>query len=112
MTLLAPVGKSHHSIIVFDIIAQDETLAEKSKGKFYLLNKGNYESMRGEIIEQKWNELFEDKSVNQCWKLFTDRLLELQNKYIPAKEFVIGSKSCKKTTVYCSGENKEQETGI
>ena len=96
MTLLAPVGKSHHSVIIFDIIAQVETVEQKSKGKFYLMNRGDYKSMREELKERDWIDMFENKPVDQCWKLFTDELLHLQNKFIPAKEFFIGSKPCKK----------------
>ena len=54
--LLSPLGKSDHSVILFDFICETETNAPQIKSMF---QKGDYTKMAKLINEVKWEELYD-----------------------------------------------------
>jgi len=87
-----PIGKSHHSVISFDIKIAAETVKITDRGKFYFMDKGEYESIRKHVGSVDWNLLLNDKSVDECWNEITEMLLKLRDRFIPSKNFSSGTK--------------------
>ncbi len=50
----------------------------KRKTERYAYHKGDYEAIRKEMNDVKWEELLQDKDVETAWKV-----QELMEKYIP-----------------------------
>jgi len=86
-----PVGKSHHVVLTFDIplVSEDD---ERLRGKFYFMDKGNYQLINDELNDVNWSAAFDGKSVDECWSLLHGKLVELQDSHIPSKVFTSGPK--------------------
>ena len=80
-----PVGKSHHSVICFNL---NVTLTHKFKESVrkFKLDKGDYKGMREHINAIDWDVVMdEDKSLNEWGALLTDSLDNAKVLYIPQK---------------------------
>lgn len=62
-----------------------ETIKITDRGKFYFMNKGEYESIRKHIGSVDWNLLLNNKTVAGCWNKITEMLLKLGDRFIPSK---------------------------
>lgn len=84
---LSPLGKSDHSVLSFTFDCYSE---RKANSKRYTYDAVDYTILRQFLSTNDWsNELQENingKSVNQSWKLFKDKILELRNRFVPLKE--------------------------
>lgn len=86
MEYQSPIRKSDHSVLGFHYncyaIQQDKQF-EKT-----LYDKGDYEGMQSELDDTDWGDLiggYDD--INDMWKVFTDRLHELECKYVPKRKY-------------------------
>ena len=91
---LAPLGKSHHDIITFECQVD---LQEKPNptGKKFLMDKGDYDSIRKDVDDIDWADKLKDRNVDESWEFISDKLIELKDKYIPCKKFFSQNKTKK-----------------
>ena len=83
---LAPLGKSDHSLIVFDF----HCYLEYSKPKVrYQYEKGSYDDARNFIRSSSWLDEFKTlatkKNIDSMWKNLTKKVLEIRSKFVPKK---------------------------
>ena len=78
---LAPIGKSHHSLLNFNFCCY--TKSTKSRVDKYRYDKGNDKEMREMMTSRNWNEDFRDKSTEQCWAILEESIRNASNKHIP-----------------------------
>ena len=83
----APLGKSDHSVITFDFHCYLDFTTQKDK---YSFDKGDYESMRSELINSKWKEDYtkidSDASVEDKWASLKAMLSKLRDIYVPKQK--------------------------
>jgi endonuclease/exonuclease/phosphatase family metal-dependent hydrolase len=80
----APVGKSHHGVVTFHLnVATPEVTTKPAS---YCFDKGDYGKMSQEIQDMDWNLEFENKSVEQNWGLFMEKVKVSQDKWIPRRK--------------------------
>jgi len=80
----SPLGKSDHSLINFNFncyIQQENT--ERVK---YYYDKADFSGMKTEIFTVDWANELEDKDINEQWTIFKERLLSIQDKYVPKRK--------------------------
>ena len=84
LTYLAPLGKSDHSVLSFAFNCYFEPEAAAKK---YNYHKADFAAMKQYLVNSDWivdfNERAENASVNYCWSMLRDKLLELRNLYVP-----------------------------
>ena len=80
-----PLGKSDHIVLTFDYCCQLEVLVATYTR--YLYDKGDYESMNDELLNEEWKVLFQDLNISAVWEVFHSKLLYLMNKCIPSVNF-------------------------
>ena len=84
---LAPLGKSDHSVIVFDF----HCYLDYSKPKVsFQYSKGNYNDMREFLSASNWLTNFKSlaakgDNVELLWRNIKERLLEMRDKFVPRK---------------------------
>ena len=65
---------------------EEEGKDKTTSRKIYLLNKGNYDTIRNEFNAVDWNTvLHEQMSVEESWNAIEGKILELKEKYIPQR---------------------------
>lgn len=80
----SPLGKSDHSLITFNFncYIQQENM-ERTK---YYYDKANFQGMRNELSTFDWENEMQNKDVNEKWSVFKERLLSIQDKYVPKRK--------------------------
>ena len=79
---LPPLGKSHHSVLEFNIEASVPS-RESTITKFQI-NKGNYNEMRSFVKGVPWDAIITDEmNVNDTWEVINDMLQVAKEKFIP-----------------------------
>jgi hypothetical protein len=76
-----PLGKSHHSVLVFNLLCYSD-YTDKPRETF-IYPRGNYEAIRRELQEVEWNQVLEGKPTEECWSSIVATLKDVQHKYIP-----------------------------
>ena len=83
-----PIGKSHHSVIIFQHLCDSPNISmieKQIKIKKMIMDRGNYKEFENELFSINWNDLLAFKSVDEMWLLITNILSELKEKHIPSK---------------------------
>ena len=84
---LAPLGKSDHSVIVFDFCSYIDYSKPKDT---YNYGKGDYEAMKNELINSNWCEDFvngaKNRTVEQNWLQLKNKLTELKERFVPLQK--------------------------
>ena len=82
---LPPLGKSHHSMLVFELDGGlIDIKAKKSMKPLY--DKGDYSNMRTFVNDIDWKDkLRENDSVDECWNNIHTVIKEAIDKFIPRK---------------------------
>ena len=91
LKFLAPIGKSHHSLLNFNFCCY--TKSTKSRVDKCRYDKGNYKEMREMMTSRNWNEDFRDKSTEQCWEILEESIRNASNKHIPKCTMAVKRKS-------------------
>ena len=101
---LAPLGKSDHSLLKFDLKLNIDPPAPKIT---VLYEKGNYEKFRESMSQIEWEVEFENypNDVEKQWKFFIDKFQEFEKNYVPRKKVFINGKKFKKFSVPLNQEN-------
>jgi gas vesicle protein len=82
-----PLGKTKqgHLCLTWNYhLAQPSNKSRTSSIKL-AIKKGNYDQMNEEFKELNWDELFKDKSTDQCYTIFQDKYNSTCGKFIPKK---------------------------
>ena len=92
---LAPLGRSDHTILNFDIICSLDSKPPKIK---VLYEKGDYSKMLRDLNEIDWkSELAKHTGdVNKQWNFFKEKFQELETSYVPRKKVFLNGKLSKK----------------
>ena len=84
---LAPLGKSDHSVILFDFCSYIDYSKPKDT---YNYNKGDYEGMINELVGSGWCEEYvkgaKNRTVEENWLLLKNKLINLRNKFVPLQK--------------------------
>jgi hypothetical protein len=93
----APIGKSHHSVLRFDINCQNDNSIPPRET--YLYNKGDYHSIKNHLSTVDWDHELGNKTTEECWQSLLDTLITLKKRYIP-RRMVRGNPKFKKKPVW------------
>ena len=84
---LAPLGKSDHSVILFNFCIYIDYSKPKDT---YDYEKGDYEGMIKELVSSGWCKEFvtgaKDRTVEENWLLLKDKLTDLRNRFVPLRK--------------------------
>ena len=89
VNLHAPLGKSHHSVVCFELNTCHTKSIQDPVIK-YQINKGNYSKMREQLnlSEEEWDRLLDNnKSLDDWSDIFVNIIEEAKEKFIPKKRF-------------------------
>ena len=81
----APLGKSHHAVILFNINCNLHDTSEKKDS--YIYDKGNYSEIRSELSQIDWERELLTKGPENCWTFLKDTLLSAERRHIPKHRF-------------------------
>ena len=81
LRLTAPLGKSHHSGILFKFTGYTEQNINSIRKP--LFHKGDYEGFGQYLRSFDWTTDFNDKPCNDRWQIFSERLSKAIKKLIP-----------------------------
>ena len=91
MELQSPLGKGDHSVIIFSYICQITSNSCSKRKKCY--NKGDFISMNKAIEAIQWENIISDEEdINKIWNVITQKIKELEDKYVPTKTIKTGKK--------------------
>ena len=94
---LAPLGKSDHSILKFEIICR---MDKKPPKIVQQINKGNYTKLKEMLGSVDWeNEMGNKTDVNELWKIFTDRFYKAEKECIPTRAVYVDGKKSKRLSM-------------
>lgn len=96
----SPLGKSDHSVLVFEIVCEEELPPPVIKSMF---NKGDYEKFNKLMAEVNWEEELGkmEGDVEGQWKLFKSKYAEAEKVCVPTKKiFINGQENKKLSTRY------------
>lgn len=81
----SPLGKSDHSVLVYNFRCYVERVNYKKEKIFY--ERGKYDEMRSELSRVDWDEKFSvcRNDVDKQWNIFLSCINTLSEKYIPRK---------------------------
>ena len=84
-----PIGKSHHQVIT----AQLKTAKSNFKSKDITspkiikpnFDKADYVAINNYLNNENWDEILDNKSVDETWELIKDKIQQVQQIYVPKK---------------------------
>ncbi|CAG2202798.1 unnamed protein product [Mytilus edulis] len=94
-------GRINQDPHILDLLLTNEEETNSERIKFYY-DKADLDGLRTDLSNIDWYNIMKEKSTNEQWIFFKDKLLELQSKHIPHKK--IGQSSKKNKAV---GLNQE-----
>ena len=100
----APLGKSDHSVITFDFVAETPPQAPKVQ---VLFDKGDYTKISAMLNEVNWEDEMKkfEGDVEAQWKFLKDIHDEAVKTYIPTKTLQVNGKRPKKFQIPYTEEN-------
>ena len=79
----APIGRSHHDVLSFNININTKSIKPVIYEKFNL-NKADFQSMREAVYAVDWQrELEACSDVDECWNKIETKLHNVSNEFIP-----------------------------
>jgi endonuclease/exonuclease/phosphatase family metal-dependent hydrolase len=81
VTHTAPIGKSDHDVLNFELYVGTKKVTQEVKYK-YDLNRGKYDNMRTRIQNTNWMSIT-DKDVNESWNFLKNTILQSIEDFIP-----------------------------
>ena len=89
LEIVAPLGKSDHSGLLFDFIPSDrlDNIGERERAKRNYF-KGNYDLMRSELEGVNWVEIFESNDVENICRNIEDLIKDLSLRFVPESRVV------------------------
>ena len=84
---LAPLGKSDHSVILFNFCSYVDYSKPKDT---YNYEKGDYEGMTRELVSSAWCDDYvngaRNRTVEENWLLLKNKLIDLRNRFVPLRK--------------------------
>ena len=84
---LAPLGKSDHSVILFNFCSYIDYSKPKDT---YNYNKGDYEGMANDLTSSGWCEEFvsaaKNRTAEENWLFLKEKLTDLRNRFVPLQK--------------------------
>lgn len=104
LNISAPLGKSDHSVLNFDIVHELATQKKKIK---VLYEKADYKRFNELMGQVNWEDTFKDipDDVNQQWELFKQKYIEAEAQCVPKKVVYIDGKLSRKFSVPLDSTN-------
>ena len=94
---LAPLGKSDHSIMEFDLVCQMDKKPPKIVKQ---INRGNFTKMREILDSVDWDNIMSNTTdINDLWNIFTNKYNEAEKNCIPTRIVYIDGKKSKRLTM-------------
>ena len=94
---LAPLGKSDHSILKFEMNCG---VGKKPPKIVSQINKGNYDKMRDIFKSTDWeNELRNNADVNELWEKFSEIYYSVEKECVPTKTVYVDGKKSKRLSM-------------
>ena len=78
-----PVGKSHHVVISWTFNCYAAKPA--SRRMIYLYDKGNYLSMNQRFSKVSWQEMMQNRTVDEIWSVLSEEVLNTIEEMVPHK---------------------------
>ena len=75
------IGRSDHEIITFTVNVNNEQTKERQYYRNY--RRANFGEMRIKMKEVRWEEMLEDKDVNEMWSLIRSKIEQLTDENVP-----------------------------
>ena len=75
----APLANSDHNIVTFHITHNRSPPTYKARPNF---KKTNFHAMRRDFAAIEWNEILENKPVQDCWEIIVSKLEALHKKHV------------------------------
>ena len=83
LVVLPPLGKSHHSVLTFELNFKRKKGFIPTSTKF-IVSKGDYEGMREHVGAVDWNGILNDEAtIDECWKGVSGVILGACDKFVP-----------------------------
>ena len=76
----SPLGKSDHTTLVFDFVCYAERFCSTDK---YSYTRGNYKSMREDLINEKWMVIDKNENVAAMWDEFESVMARVTERNVP-----------------------------
>lgn len=76
----APIGKSDHVCIVFEVVCNREEDTQRLVRKYH---KGNYDEIRNDIRNVDWQKELSDKDIDEAWTFFEKMMVNSIDKNVP-----------------------------
>ena len=76
----APLGKSHHSVLLFTLHVYKEPAPFKSR---YIFEKGDYSSMSELLRKIDWDSLLNNLNCEDAWEVMSEKIKEATDKHVP-----------------------------
>ena len=87
ISYLAPLGKSDHSVLIFDYSCY---IDNENSSKKYLYGKADYNIIKDHLLSQDWKGQFilnhTASPVETMWTEFKSKLLEVRDKFVEQKQ--------------------------
>ena len=78
--MLQPLGLSDHGVVVGDLVCEWKSKVVQKPRRLY--HKGKYDCIVGLNLVD-WDNIFESKSVQDCWDIFKTKIEELVEQFVP-----------------------------
>ena len=104
-----PVGKSHHALIVCNLVIDDLRDDIEMPTYRYNFHKANFVEIRRELSEINWQVLFADKNVEEMYQILVNILCDLIDKYVPLIRCTKGKRKPKWMTKEVSNQISAKE---
>src|SRR2546425_1757221 len=81
-----PIANSDHHVLRWNIsIRLEQNTDRTARVETFDYEKGQYQNIISDLQEVDWNNAFSNHNVNDCWNIFSSKLLETRNKFVPRK---------------------------
>ena len=79
--VLQPLGSSDHGVVMGNFVCQWRSRVVQKQRRIY--HKGNYEHITDGLNQVNWELQFQNKSVQECWEIFKEKLEALVKDNVP-----------------------------
>ena len=84
-----PIGKSHHQVITAKIKINKNNLSNKDKPSQKIVkpnfDKADYDAINRTLFNENWEDILDQKDVNETWNLIKDKIEQVKHQYVPIK---------------------------
>ena len=82
-----PIGKSDHLCLNWSFKCYAENKIQSTKVTKYSYEKGEYDDMRSDLGEERWDETLRNRSTDEQWNIISDKIRAAMDKHIPHRTY-------------------------